>query len=187
MSFARKNDASIYHRRVFYVQAAISIMASHVYVITRHHFNVSTVADPGCRLNPTFDPASVLPFRRNWAKGSRLAFLESKILPYKDARHKSKSAADDYADQVVNEFCAIYPYDAPMDQELAADQPPVERCLDISLTQFERDKKAALISRLRTVQSDFSISSEFCLMLYLFRVFAISSSLAGPKPRPSPR
>ena len=145
-----------------------------------------TVADPGFRLNPTFDPASIPPFRRNWLKGSRLIFLESKVLAYKDARHKSKSAADDYADQVVNDFCAIYPYDAPMDQEPVLDQPPVQSPSDASLNPYERGKKAALISRLRTVLDLFH-NGAILLTFTLSRVFEISLNRAGLKLRQSPR
>lgn len=112
--------------------------------------------------SPTFDPSTVPPFRKNWAKAGRKKLLDDGLDGYRDARRKGKAAAQDFADTIFNKFCELYPYDLPMDEEPISDAlPPVP---DSSLSVFERAKKAAVQQRLLTVRITFS----FCLYLCFY-------------------
>lgn len=140
------------------------------------------------RLNPTpaLDHSTVQPFRRGWAKGGRRKMLEDGMDGYIAARRKGKSQAIEYADTIFNAMCAKYPYNLPMDQEPPAILPTAH--LDLELSPFERDRKAALLERLSTVRF---IPHKFSLILtrpvLSIRAFETSTRRDGPRQPPSQR
>ena len=53
--------------------------------------------------------------KKGWAKGARLAFLESHIQAYKEAGRHSKRRRTAYVDQVINEWFTRFHWSLPVD------------------------------------------------------------------------
>jgi hypothetical protein len=95
--------------------------------------------------------------KRNWAKGSRLTFLNSHLDAFKAARLQSLSKASEYIDQVVNEYFRRFDWRLPLTEEptvpLNADAiPPME-----ILSAEELEKKAKIVAQMKTVRLGFSL------------------------------
>lgn len=85
----------------------------------------------------------ITPFRKNWAKGARLAFLESHIDAHQEKRRNGRAAGLEYTQQVINAFVAKFSWWLPMQPDPPPDFVPDESTLsaeDLSMKKVALDK-----------------------------------------------
>ena len=90
----------------------------------------------------------ITPFRKNWAKGARLDFLESHIDAHHEKRRNGRGAGIEYTHQVINAFVLKFSWWLPMHQDPPPDFVPDES----TLSAEDLGMKKAALDRLVTVR-----------------------------------
>ena len=89
--------------------------------------------------------------KRNWAKGSRLAFLNSHLENFRAARLQSLSKSSDYIDQVVNEYFKRFDWRLPLTEEptVPFDTGAIETVETLGADDL--DRKGKIIAQMKAV------------------------------------
>lgn len=102
---------------------------------------------------PPVPPAPIVivleAFKKGWAKGSRLKFLQDRLADYKSALQQSKTKGNDFLDTTLTAYFKIYPWDLPMDLEPLPPQLPAPP--PVALSPYDQAMKQAVIKRMRKV------------------------------------
>lgn len=86
--------------------------------------------------------------KKNWAKGSRDAFLTSRLPSYSAAILQSNSRAGDCIDTIVNQYFSVYHWTIPPSEEPVKDASPI---IDGVLTEEEQARKKEVIAQMKKV------------------------------------
>ena len=91
--------------------------------------------------------------KRNWAKGQRLEFLQSHLVPYQSALRQSRARGAEYADTVVNKYFESFHWRLPIDEDPPTTSPvnPDSAPMQEDLTEEEQREKGEVISKMRKV------------------------------------
>lgn len=94
--------------------------------------------------------------KRNWAKGSRLAFLNSHLDPFRAARLQSLTKGSEYIDRVVNEYFRRYDWKLPLHEEPVDDpgmpNPQIDATSE-TLDAEQLERKGKVIAQMKSVGS----------------------------------
>lgn len=88
--------------------------------------------------------------KKGWAKGARLAFLESHIQAYKEAGLHSKRRRTSYTDQVVNEWFTRFHWTLPIESDDPSPSTPSTTIAE-DLSPADAKLKGAVISHVGKV------------------------------------
>ena len=104
-----------------------------------------------------FAPPLLKPLLRNWAKGERLAFLESFISDYKESLLAKKSSS--VLDSIINQWFARFHWTIPLSavDTATATVLPVDAQGHEVLTSTDSILKGRVIERVRTISLDFQV------------------------------
>lgn len=117
------------------------------------------------------------PLQKNWAKGQRLTFLDGHLDLYRSAAQQNRTRGAEYADQVVNGYFKLFPWDLPLNVDPLPPQllPAVGPMVVVPpLTHAEERHRKAVIKQMTKVRLFSS-----CLMnMLLMRLQSIPAWLA---------
>ena len=113
--------------------------------------------------------------KRNWAKGSRLAFLNSHLKGFVAACLQSHAKASDYTDRVINEYFVKFNWHLPLNKKPATlnsgDFTNVDTRSEV-LTDEEEERKGKIISQMKTVSHDSRFSAIYTHFIILYSISA---------------
>ena len=89
--------------------------------------------------------------KKGWAKGARLAFLQSHIQPYKEAGLHSKSRRTAYVDRVVNEWFTRFHWTSPIESDDPSSSEPSTTIAE-DLSEADAKLKGEVISHIGKVR-----------------------------------
>ena len=89
--------------------------------------------------------------KKGWAKGARLAFLESHIQAYKEAGLHSKCRRTAYVDQVVNEWFTRWHWTLPIESDDPSDPSKPSTTIAEDLSPADAKLKGEVINHIGKV------------------------------------